>query len=257
VNFQRRDLPSAVESVRGTHAPDAVVLDAGSDFETLAPARAEGLGPFVGSIDPVDYPAEWFPGDAPEVLSRRAGGSFTVGLPGDGSVAWTRQTTPPVVLVKPRVEGSPASFVEFLIAEALVEAGAGVPEAFPPFFEARYRELAAATTLDPAGVYQLAAALFDAWVGLHTRETLAGFDGELGAAYDDAGDRLATRLEDLHADLARGDLEFPAAAELACSGVKHGLDLPAPFAALDTAAYRERGAPYAVTWAEKTFDRLE
>jgi len=36
--------------------------------------------------------------------------------------------------------------------------------------------------------------------------------------------------------------------------VKHGLELPAPFAALDTEAYRDHGADYAVTWAEKTVE---
>jgi hypothetical protein len=38
--------------------------------------------------------------------------------------------------------------------------------------------------------------------------------------------------------------------------VKHDLDPPAPFAALDTQAYRDHGAEYAVRWAEKTFSQL-
>jgi hypothetical protein len=39
--------------------------------------------------------------------------------------------------------------------------------------------------------------------------------------------------------------------------VKHGLELPAPFGALDTAAYRDHGADFAVEWARKTYDQLE
>ena len=56
--------------------------------------------------------------------------------------------------------------------------------------------------------------------------------------------------------MARGRTEFAAATEYACSAVKHGLDLPAPFAALDTSAYAEYGPEYAVRWAEKTFAEL-
>jgi len=56
--------------------------------------------------------------------------------------------------------------------------------------------------------------------------------------------------------VARGETTFPAATELACSAIKHDLDLPAPFAALDTLAYRDHGAEYAVRWAEKTVAAL-
>lgn len=256
MTFERRDLSASVAAVREEHAPDALVLDAATDFELLDPARAEELGLVVDALDPLSYPSEWVPADAPEVLSRHAADSFTVGIPGDGSVTWTRQTTPPVVIVKPRVEGSPESFVDFLIAEALVEVGLDGPESFPGFFGEQYADLAAATDLDPADTYQLAAALFDAWVGLHTRETFSAWDGDLGAAWADAGERLVPRIEGLHAEVARGSTSFSAAAELACSGIKHGLSLPAPFSALDSVAYRDRGAPYAVTWAEKTFEQL-
>jgi hypothetical protein len=38
--------------------------------------------------------------------------------------------------------------------------------------------------------------------------------------------------------------------------LKHAVELPAPFAALDTSAYRDHGAAYAVRWAEKTFKKL-
>lgn len=256
MSFERRDLSPAVAAVREDHAPGAIVLDSGTDFETLDPARAEELGLIVDAIDPLSYPAEWFPADAPEVLERHAAESFTVGIPGDGSVTWTRQTTPPVVIVKPRVAGSPESFVDFLVAEALVEVGLDGPESFPGFFGERYGDLAAATDLDPADTYQLAAALFSAWLGLHTRETFSAWEGDLGAAWTDAGERLAPRIDDLPAEIARGNTAFPAAAELACSGIKHGLSLPAPFSALDSAAYREQGVDYAVTWAQKTFERL-
>ncbi|WP_432765051.1 DUF7089 family protein [Halobaculum litoreum] len=51
-------------------------------------------------------------------------------------------------------------------------------------------------------------------------------------------------------------MSFTAATEYACAAVKHDLDLPAPFSALDTAAYREHGPDYAVRWAEKTFEKL-
>jgi len=289
--FSTRALSPAVERVRETQAPGALVLDPANDFETLAPAQAEDLGLFVDSLSPASYPTEWLPADAPELLARFAGDEFTVGMPGDGSVAWTRQTTPPVVVVKPRVEGSPESFVDFLTAEALVElgvtargaladadreeadgsAGAGdanadpvpAPEQFLPFFGSTYRELAAATDLGPNATYQLANALYEGWLGLQTRETYAAWlsaDDEraaLGAAWQDAGERLEPRLGALPKEVARGETEFADAAELACSGLKHGIEPPAPFAALDTDAYRERGAPFAVRWAEKTFDALE
>jgi len=113
---------------------------------------------------------------APDPLHRYAGGDFTVGLPGDGGVAWTTQTAPACVLVKPRLETSPPDFVDFLVAEALVQTSLDEPEGFPAFFGERYRDLAAVTDgrLGPSGTYQLA-----------------------------------------------------------CSAVKHGLDLPAPFAQLN------------------------
>ena len=216
MTFTDRDLSPSLAAVRETHAPDALVLDSARDFETLAPARAEDLGLLVDSLDPVSYPASRLPPDAPEVLVRYAGGEFTVGAPGDGGVAWTRRTDPPVVIVKPRLEGSPESFVDFLVAEALVEVGREVPEQFLGFFEARYADLAAAVR-----------------------------------------DRLKPRLADLPADLATGAAEFGDAAELACSAIKHGIEPPTPFGALDSPAYREYGADFAVQWAEKTFENLD
>jgi hypothetical protein len=57
--------------------------------------------------------------------------------------------------------------------------------------------------------------------------------------------------------VATGETSFAAAAELACSAVKHAVDPPTPFGALDTAAYRHHGAEYAVEWIERTLTELE
>jgi hypothetical protein len=147
----------------------------------------------------------------------------------------------------------------------------GLPESFLPFFGERYRDLDAAirrpdpdtgastTGYGPTDVFQVANALFDAWVGLYTRDAFASWEDahpRLFDAWIDAGDRLEGRLGDLAGEVARGETDFASATEYACSAVRHGLDLPAPFAALDTAAYRDRGAPYAVKWAEKTFESM-
>ena len=283
--FERRDLSAALEAVRASHAPGALVLDVAGDFEVLPPELAENLGPMVDRFDPLTYPAEWVPPDAPEQLGRLAGGEFTIGMPGDGGVAWTRQTEPPTVFVKPRLEGSPEPFVSFLVAEALVEAGTGLPEHFLGFFEDRYAELAASVRLSPADTYQLANAVYDAYVGLHTRETFEGWGSassadragspdrtdsadpavstaptDLTPLYDawvDAGERLEPRLSGLSREVATGETSFAAAAELACSAVKHAVDPPTPFGALDTAAYRHHGAEYAVEWIERTLAELE
>lgn len=257
--FDRRALPDDLEAVRESHAPDALVLDVDRDFDTLPPAAAEDLGLLVDALDPATYPDEWLPDDAPASLRRFAGPEFAVGMPGDGTVAWTRQTDPPTVLVKYRARGTPDDFRDFLIAEALVQVGLAVDEHFLPFFGERYRDLAAATPLDPAEVYQIAAALHEAWIGRRTRETFAAWPDErprLGAAWDDAGERLTDRLDRLPGLVARGETSFAEATEFACAAVKHGRDLPAPFAALDTTAYTDHGAAYAVRWAEKTFDAL-
>lgn len=257
--FESRDLDAAVEAIRSEYVPGALVFDCDRDFETLPPQYAENLGFAVDSFDPVAYPSEWLPPDAPTLLTRYAGSDLTIGMPGDGSVVWTRQTEPPVVLVKPRVEGSPESFVDFLVAEALLECSLDVPEHFLGFFEAGYREFDAVVPLGPNATYQLAAALYDGWTGLHTRPHFAGWHDDhptLAAAWQDAGSHLEGRIEELPGAVARGETDVADATELTCSAIKHGLDLPAPFAALDTSAYREHGADYAIRWAEKTFDAL-
>jgi len=257
--FDPHEVPEDVAAVRAEHAPGAAVLST-PDFETLPPSRAEELGLLVDELAPASYPEEWLPEDVPEALRRYAGGEFTVGLPGDGGVAWTRQTDPPTVFVKARLDGVSEGFRDFLIAEALVQAGLGLPESFLPFFDGVYRSFAAACTLDSGGTYQLAAACYEAYLGLHTRSTLASWGDEhprLHEAWREAGERLAPRLEGLAREVATGRTEFAAAAELACGAVRHEIDVPTPFGALDTAAYREYGPEYAVQWAETTFAELE
>jgi hypothetical protein len=258
--FESRDLPDDVAAVRAEHAPDSLVLDVEADFETIPPAAAEDLGLLADALDPATYPAAWLPDDAPQVLVQYAGSDFTVGMPGDGTVTWTRQTVPPAVLVKARATGTPDDFLDFLVAEAFVQLGTDAPEHFLPFFGDQYRELDAAVPLGPNDVYQVAAALYEAWLGLQTRATFEDWEETLPRLYEawtDAGARLDGRLSTLPRAVARGQTSFADATEFACSAVKHGRDLPAPFAALDTAAYLEYGPEYAVRWARKTFERLD
>lgn len=260
--FTERDLSSSSSllDVREEHAPETIVLDTERDFETLPSAVAESLGLYVDSLSPASYPTEWLPASAPDQLVAYAGEDFTVGMPGDGGVVWTSQTDPPVVLVKPRLQGSPQAFIDFLIAEALVQVGLNVPEFFLSFFGESYRALDAATALSPADTYQLAVALLEAYIGLHTREVFAEWADPVPDLYDawwDAGERLEPRVSDLPEAIALGRTDFADAAELACSAVKHDLDLPTPFGALATEAYREYGPDYAIQWAEKTFEQLE
>ncbi|ELY46061.1 DUF7089 family protein [Natronorubrum sulfidifaciens] len=257
--FESRELSASVEAARDVYAPDVQVLDCDRDFETLPPAQAEDLGLLVNSLEPASYPSAWLPDDAPTLLARYVSSDLTIGMPGDGSVVWTRQTEPPLVIVKPRVEGSPDAFVDFLLAEAFVQLDLEVPEQFLGFFEDEYRALDQAVSLGPNSTYQVAAALFDGWVGLQTREVFAGWHDdhpELAAAWQDAGTRLEDRVSGLPRAVARGETEFADATELACAAIKHAIELPAPFAALDTDAYRDHGPEYAIKWAEKTFDSL-
>ncbi|WP_049928926.1 DUF7089 family protein [Halopiger goleimassiliensis] len=258
--FEARELSAPLEAVREEHAPETQVFDCERDFETLPPEAAEDLGLVVDSLEPATYPSSWVPEDAPALLSRYAGSEFTIGMPGDGSVVWTRQTEPPLVIVKPRVQGSPESFVDFLVAEAFVQLGLEVPEQFLGFFEDGYRELNESAPLDPTSTYQIAAALYDAWLGLQTRAVFATWHDthpDLADAWQDAGDRLEGRVSSLPGEVARGETDFADATELACAAIKHAIELPAPFAALDTEAYRDHGSEYAIRWAEKTFESLE
>ena len=258
--FDRRELDDDVAAVRDEHAPDALALDVAADFETIPAAAAEDLGLFAEGLDPTSYPSAWLPDDAPSALVAYAGPDFTVGMPGDGTVIWTRQTVPPAVLVKQRAAGTPTEFRRFLIAEAFVQLGTDAPEHFLPFFGDAYRDLDRAVPLGSGDVYQIAAALYDAWLGLQTRESFAAWvdaHPRLFDAWSDAGSRLEGRLSNLPRAVARGGTSFPEATEYACAAIKHDLDLPAPFAALDTQAFVEYGAEYGVQWAEKTFEKLE
>ena len=256
--FTETSLADPVAAIREQHAPDALVLDCDRDFETMASAQAEDLGLLVDSLDPVSCPDGWLPPDAPDVLVRYASTDFTVGLPGDGSVAWTHQTDPPVVLCKPRLSGPPDEFADFLVAEALVQVGLDEPEQFLGFFGPEYTAFAAALgdVLDPVEIHQVAAACYEAYLGLQTRETFATWDGPLFDAWVDAGDRLDGRLENLTGAIARGQTGVGDAAELACSAVKHAGELPPLFAALDAEVYRDHGPAYAVEWAERTAETL-
>ncbi|AHG05064.1 hypothetical protein HALDL1_16810 [Halobacterium sp. DL1] len=255
--FSERDLGDELAAVREAYAPGALVLDCARDFQTLPPEHRDDLALLTDAIAPHDYDESWLPADAPELLGRLTTAEFLVGTPGDGAVAWTTQTDPPVVFVKARMDGTPDAFAEFLVAEALVEAGLDLPEQFLGFFGEQYRAFDAAVDGKPAAVYQLAAAGCDAYRGLHTRDEFAGWADDYPGLHDawvDAGERIQPRISGLSGEIARGETSFSDAAELACSGVKHGVDLPAPFAALDTLAYRRHGASYAVKWAEKLFD---
>lgn len=257
--FDERNLTASLAAVRDEHAPDAVTFDCEADFETLPPAGLEELLDRVDLSEPTTYDFEWLPEDAPDVLARLAGPDLVIGTPGDGSVAWTRQTDPPVVLVKARVRGSPESYVDFLLGEAFVELGLGLPEHFLGYFQERYRDLDAAVPLPPADTYQIANALYDGFLGLHTREEFATWGEDypdLADAWRDAGDRLEPRLSTLSSEVSAGRTSFAAATEIACGALKHAVEVPSPFAALDTLAYRDHGAPFAVRWAEKTFEKL-
>jgi hypothetical protein len=258
--FEERSLSGELDDVRATHAPSALVLDVQRDFETLPSSVAESVLPVVDGVDPSSYDESWIPEGAPETLYHVASDEFTIGAPGDGGVAWTRQTDPPIVLLKPRLEGSPEGFIDFLVAEALVEVGLDAPEHFLGFFGAEYRSLADATPLSAADTYQLAAALLAAYVGRTTRSVFSEWETtapRLHEEWVDAGERLRPRLGDLSRDVALGRTAFPDAAELACSAIKHDIEVPTPFEALDTAAYDRYGAEFAVRWAEKTFDALD
>ena len=261
--FEERDLSPEVASVRDEHASNALVLDAEADFETLPAAALEDLLERVELDDPLTFPFEWLPDDTLDILARLAGPDLVIGTPGDGSVVWTSQTDPPVVIVKARVRGSPESFIDFLLAEAFVELGLDQPEHFLGFFEERYPDLDEAVSLSAADTYQVANALYDGYLGLHTREVFAGWGEEypkLTAAWRDAGQRLEPRLSDITREVSMGQTSFADATEFACAALKHSVDdaieVPAPFTALDTLAYRDHGASFAVRWAEKTFEQL-
>ncbi|MCL9816058.1 DUF7089 family protein [Natronocalculus amylovorans] len=257
--FTERSLSEPLSAVHKAYAPDALTFSLDTDSEMLPPAVAEELGLVVESLSPAQYPASWLPSDAPQLLQRYASSDFTIGMPGDGTVMWTTQTTPPCVFTKHRATGTPDAFLDFLLAEAYVQLHLAVPEHFLPYFGEQYRELAAVSGLSPGETYQLAAALFDGWVGLQTRSEFRSWETEHPALWEswvDAGERLEGRLDSLSREVAHGKLTFAEATEYACSAMKHDLKLPAPFSALNTTAYIDHGPSYAVRWAEKTFAQL-
>lgn len=257
--FEERDLTPALSAVRETHAPDALVFDTERDFDTLKPSLVENLGLVVDRFEPLSYSEEWVPESAPEALHRLVSNKFTIGMPGHGGIEWTHQTVPPTVFVKPRLSDSPDDFVQFLVAEGLVQVGLDRPEHFLGFFREQYPEFSEVVPLDPLDTYQLAAGLYEAYLGLETREIFAGWEDDqpgLHEAWIVAGERLETRLDDLTNEVATGETDFATATELACNGVKHDIELQAPFAALDTQAYLDHGPDYAIRWAEKTFEKL-
>ncbi|WP_266079423.1 DUF7089 family protein [Haladaptatus caseinilyticus] len=255
--FSQRTLTEDVAAVRNEHTSDALVLDCDRDFETLPVPARDDLALVTDELRPFSAPDEWLPDDIPELLRRFAGPDLVVGMPGDGSVAWTKQTSPPVVFVKARVAGSPEEFIDFLLAEALVEVGLDLPEQFLEFFGERYREFADVVPLDSGSTYQLAVALTDAYSGLHTHEVFADWEksySRLFEAWQDAGGRIEPRLEGITREIATGRTDFPDAAEFACNAIKHDIEPPPPFSALDTEAYRHHGVDYAIKWAEKTLN---
>lgn len=250
--FEERALPAHIDELRSTYAANTQVFDCATEFETLDARGRDELAIRVDSVDPLSYPRNWIPEDAPSILTQLAESGLVIGFPEHGSVTWTRQTVPPTVLVRPRSHGSPGEFVDFLVAEAFVEIGAGHPEHFLGFFEDRYGDIAAFGT--PSESYQIAAALFDAYIGLHTREIYVDWVDrypQVHQVWEETGERLAPRLDDLVAAVNRGETTVTDATEYACSAVKHNLALPPPFDALDSVAYREYGADFAVKWVER------
>jgi len=191
--FSTRPLDDDLDAVREAHAPGSPVLDVDADFETLPPAAAEDLGLFVDGLSPRRFRSSGSD-EVPDLLRKYAGPTFTVGLPGgNGTVVRTTQTDPADRARQAPRWDSPDDFLAFLIADRLVQIGveptpgslpddtpsSRLPESFLPFFGERYRDLDAAirrpdpdtgastTGLGPTDVFQIATALFDAWIGVH------------------------------------------------------------------------------------------
>ena len=69
--FTERTLSSSLESVRAEYAAGTLVLDCGSDFETLPAAQAEELSLVTDRLDPLSYPEAWL--DAGDRIEDRLG----------------------------------------------------------------------------------------------------------------------------------------------------------------------------------------
>lgn len=240
--------------------PTPLVLECERDFETLPTESVYELAMLTDDLAPLSVDPDWIPRDGPSHLQDLDDADPIIGLPGDGGVTWTRQTSPPAVLIKPRLAGAPTAFRDFLVAEALVQLREEVPETMLEFFGERYPALQTAANDDPDLAYRLGISLHDGWCGHVTRSTFAGWTDsfpDLHAAWVDAGDRVQPRLEELPGLLAAGEMGFGAATELACSAIKHDCALPAPFDALTVAAFRDHGPDFAVRWTERTLAELD
>ena len=258
--FHHVGLQSDLEALRDDLACDVRVIECNREFEAMPEDWVAELAFITDSIEPVTYPASWVPADAPEALHRYVRTDPAIGLPGDGGVTWTVQTTPPLVIVKPRLMGAPADFRDFLVAEAILQLSLGHAETALAFFGEEYPRLHEATGGNGDLAYRLAVSLYDCWQGLDTREHVRGWETEyprLHEAWDDAGSHLQPRINSIPSLLDDRSLRFGEATELACSAIRHDLELPAPYAALDVDAYHERGAAFAVRWAERILDQLD
>lgn len=258
--FHPYGLRDDLQELRDDLAAEVEILECDREFEAMPEDWVYELAFITESIDPVAYPGSWIPPNAPSAMGRYTRADPAIGLPGDGGVTWTVQTDPPLIFVKPRLTGAPEDFRDFLVAEAILQLSLEHPETAIAFFGESYPSLQEAAGDDPDLAFRLAVSLFDAWKGLETREQFRTWDGSyprLHRAWADAGEQLQPRIDALPRLLSDGSLRFGEATELACSAIKHDLDLPSPFGALDVEAFRERGASFAVRWTETTVDQLD
>lgn len=257
--FSEYELGDDLRDLSESHGCDVRVVTAERDFEILPEEGLYEIALITEEISPTPASADWLSAESPSALTRLTKNDIAVGLPGDGGVTWTAQTTPALIIVKPRLTGAPSDFIDFLVAEAILQLARGHPEHLLAFFGDNYRSLERAVNDDTDLAYRLAVSLFMGWQGLDTRPTFQTWENEyprLGEAWSSAGDHLEDRVNALPALMADGSLGFGAATELACSALKHDLSLPAPFRALDVTAFRDHGARFAVTWAERTYDEV-
>ena len=254
--FSTYDLTGELAALQNELVSELLVLRSDEEFETMPTDWLYELALVTDDITPHSYASEWIPATAPKPLHQFTGADPVIGAPGDGGITWTTQTSPPIVFLKPRAEGIPDTFREFLLAEAILDIHLAHPEHPLDFFRAEYPALHEATRDDPGLAYRLSGALCEAWCGIGRRPVFEEWSDTYPAihdAWEDAGNRLADRILNLPAELAQGSTGFVSAAELACSGVKHGIELPPPFDALTVSAYRDHGPSFAVKWTEKTF----
>lgn len=253
--FTAHHLTPELEELRDELLPSALVLECEQEFEAMPEDWVYELALITESFDPLSHPEEWIPTDAPPSVGRLADGEPSIGMPGDGGISWTAQTEPPLVFLKPRLQGVPEGFRDFLIAEALLQCSLGLPEEPVGWLGEEYPAFQEAAGGAPDAAYRLAAALMEGWNGLETRDHFAtwesGYPG-LHHAWVDAGDRLVERIDSLPRLVANGTLSFVDATELACSAIKHELALPSPYDALDEDAFREHGPAFAIRWTAET-----